>query len=111
MDYLEFDDVNIEPVESESAFDFIEFDQPKRVLPGKKDYIRCDNCGSLNPPGSDFCIGCQMELITFRKVELDTGPVRVKLKFPKNKKYVFCPVCGAPNPKNSRYCKDCMSGL
>ncbi len=54
--------------------------------------VRCKNCGRVNPPGSNFCMGCGEEL-------------------PSEQTLPSCPNCGAAHPVDSAICPTCGAGL
>lgn len=95
---------------AKNRFQYLELDKPARkVEPPDSNWIACPTCGGLNRRGNEFCEACQMELVTFRQLDLEEKKVKVILKFEKKSKYKFCPVCGGSNPLNAQYCSDCMA--
>ena len=101
-----------EEPEDNSIFNFLELDKSHRIeKKPDKNWVTCPNCGSLNRRGNEFCDGCQMELVTFRQLDLEERKVKVVVKFKKQSKYKICPTCGTPNLKNAEYCSGCMGAL
>lgn len=95
-----------------NRFQYLELEKSARKtdLPDNR-WITCPSCGGLNLRGNEFCEACQMELVTFRQLDLEEKKVKVVLKFDTQKRYKFCPECGGANPLNAQYCSDCMSLL
>lgn len=129
MDFIEFEEIEIEPVEVRCSFEYLEEEAvvepvdvqcnfeyleleegPKFFIPRGDDVI-CESCGTPNPYYADYCRMCQMELTKFRKLDLDVQKVKVKVVFPKRKNVKQCPVCGAFNQGNLMYCTQCTSAL
>jgi hypothetical protein len=111
MDFLEFDEVTVEPVKIGTSFEYVELEEGRKIPQARDDCVTCPSCGAINPKRIDFCIQCQGEIVSFRPMELDKGPVKVLLKFSSKEDYRICPHCGAYNVKEDDFCKDCMSCL
>ncbi|MFQ6111612.1 MAG: zinc ribbon domain-containing protein [Nitrospinota bacterium] len=54
--------------------------------------IRCQNCGRVNPLGSNFCMACGEKL-------------------PSGQRLPSCPNCGAAHPVDGVICPTCGAGL
>lgn len=111
MDFLEFDETTIEPVDVGADFSCLELDDGRKPIVSEEHIKICPSCGFVNPRNNDFCKMCQVELADFRLMEVDTVQVKVKAVFPSTDNYTVCPVCGAFNEKTEKYCRDCTSAL